>query len=199
MRTRQARRMGVVLAAVVMLALGGSVVLAAIPSGGGMIYACYSKSTGAMRVVNYPAVRCKSSERLLSWTQIGPKAPPLSSIGIKNFEMNSSNVEFTAQDGTTVLSLWAETGSNKQECLASLGEARLGVFPSQHLLREPDRPVRRRDVARRRLPASVPGRAARPGLRLLGERLPGGCEVLRHSTEVRHAGLQRLARNVSES
>ena len=130
MRTWQARRMVVVLAAVAMLALGGSVVLAAIPSGGGMIYACYNKTTGAMRVVNYPTVRCASSERLLSWTQVGPKAPPLASIGIKTFEMNSSNVEFTAQDGTTVLSLWAETGSNKQECLASLGEARLGVFPA---------------------------------------------------------------------
>ncbi len=58
------------------------------------------------------------------------KAPPFSSIGIKTFEMNADNIDFTAEDGTTVLSLWAETGSNKQECLASLGESRLGVYPT---------------------------------------------------------------------
>jgi hypothetical protein len=59
-----------------------------------------------------------------------PSKPMIPAIGIKNFEMNSNNVEFTAPDGTTVLSLWAETGSNKQECLASLSENRLGVFPA---------------------------------------------------------------------
>ncbi len=58
------------------------------------------------------------------------KAPPFSSIGIKNFEMNKDFVEFTAPGGMTVLSLWAETGSNKQECLASLSEAKSGVFPA---------------------------------------------------------------------
>ena len=44
--------------------------------------------------------------------------------------MNSYFVDFTAPDGTMVLSLWAETGSNKQECLASLSEAKFGVFPA---------------------------------------------------------------------
>jgi len=130
MRTWLARRIVVVLAVVATFALGGSVVLAAIPSSGGTIYACYHKTTGAMRVVDYPTVHCASTERLLSWTQVGPKAPPLASIGIKNFEMNADYVEATAPDGTTVLSLWAETGSNKQECLASISETRTGVSPS---------------------------------------------------------------------
>jgi hypothetical protein len=59
-----------------------------------------------------------------------PSKPMIPAIGIKNFEMNADFFEFTAEDGTTVLSLWAETGSNKQECLASLSEARSGVFPA---------------------------------------------------------------------
>jgi hypothetical protein len=120
MRTWLARRMVVVLAVVTMLALGGSVVLAAIPSGGGMIYACYGKTTGALRVVNYPAVRCASSERLLSWTQIGPKAPPLASIGIKTVDLDQRFVE-TRTDQWGVLSAWMETGSASKACLATLG------------------------------------------------------------------------------
>jgi hypothetical protein len=55
-----------VLAVFVMSAIGGSVVLAAIPNGNGSVYACYSKTTGAMRVINYPTVRCTSSEKMLA-------------------------------------------------------------------------------------------------------------------------------------
>jgi hypothetical protein len=130
MRTRQARRMVVVLAAVAMLALGGSVVLAAIPSGGGMIYACYSKSTGAMRVVNYPAVRCKSSERLLSWTQIGPKAPPLSSIGIQTVGGLNSTFDINSDPNNAILRVFVETGSTSPRSLATLNEAGGGLAPA---------------------------------------------------------------------
>ena len=119
MRTWLPRRMVVVLAVVAMLALGGSVVLAAIPTGGGMIYACYSKTTGAMRVVNYPAVRCASSERLLSWTQIGPKAPPLASIGIAHLELDP---DMDYRQGGRVLVAFVETGSSSDGCLATLSE-----------------------------------------------------------------------------
>ena len=121
MRTWLARRMVVVLAVVTMLALGGSVVLAAIPSGGGMIYACYGKTTGALRVVNYPAVRCASSERLLSWTQIGPKAPPLASIGIAHLELDP-NTDYREGIEGSVLSVFVETGSSSNACLATLSE-----------------------------------------------------------------------------
>jgi len=58
------------------------------------------------------------------------KAPLIPAIGIKNFEMNADFAEPTAPDGRAALSLWAETGSNRQECLASLSEARTNVSPS---------------------------------------------------------------------
>ncbi len=66
MRGSLVRRVLVVLAAAATVAIGSSVVLAAIPTSGGTIYACYSKTTGALRVINYPAVRCTSSERILT-------------------------------------------------------------------------------------------------------------------------------------
>jgi hypothetical protein len=112
--------MVVVLAVVATFAIGGSVVLAAIPSSGGTIYACYGKTTGAMRVVNYPTVRCASTERLLSWTQVGPKAPPLASIGIKTVDLDQRFVE-KRTDQWGVLSAWMETGSASKACLATLG------------------------------------------------------------------------------
>ena len=130
MRTWHARRMVVVLAAVAMLALGGSVVLAAIPSGGGMIYACYSKTTGAMRVVNYPTVRCASSERLLSWTQIGPKAPPLSSIGIQTVGGLNSTFDINSDPNNAILRVFVETGSTSVRSLATLNEAGGGLAPA---------------------------------------------------------------------
>jgi hypothetical protein len=68
MRSWLARRLVVVLAVVAVFALGSSVVLAAIPNTNGSVYACYAKTTGAMRVVNYPTVRCTSSEKMLALT-----------------------------------------------------------------------------------------------------------------------------------
>ncbi len=122
MRTWLARRGVVVLAVVAMLAIGGSVVLAAIPSSGGTIYACYSKTTGAMRVVNYPTKRCASSERMLSWTQIGPKAPPLASIGIKHMELDADADYREVGTEGTMLMIFVETGSSSEACLATLSE-----------------------------------------------------------------------------
>ena len=132
MRTWLARRVVVVLAVVGVFAVGGSVVLAAIPSNGGTIYACYSKATGAMRVVNYPTVRCVSSERLLSWTQVGPKAPPLASIGIKHVELDPDVDYREAGSGGTLLMIFVETGSSSDACLATLSE----------MWWDPDPPVR---------------------------------------------------------
>jgi hypothetical protein len=71
MRTWLARRVVVVLSLVAVFALGGSVVLAAIPGSGGTIYACYAKTTGAVRVVNYPTVHCASSEKMLALASAG--------------------------------------------------------------------------------------------------------------------------------
>jgi len=64
-----------VVGAVAALALG-SFAFAAIPDGGGVIHACYSTSTGAVRVTdtdtNLPK-GCSSKETALNWNQQGPK------------------------------------------------------------------------------------------------------------------------------
>jgi hypothetical protein len=54
---------GAVLAA---FAIAGSVALAAIPTSGGTVYACYNKTTGVMRAINYPTKHCTSKERMVS-------------------------------------------------------------------------------------------------------------------------------------
>ena len=47
---------------------------AAIPDGSGTIQACYSKSTGALRVAER-AADCRAGETPLTWSQAGPTGP----------------------------------------------------------------------------------------------------------------------------
>ncbi len=67
------------IAAALAVALVGACVgiaAASIPSSSGEIGACYSKATGALRAINYPAQHCKStSESFLHWNQKGPAGP----------------------------------------------------------------------------------------------------------------------------
>jgi hypothetical protein len=66
MRTSLLRRAPVIVAVAVLFAIGGSIALAGIPNGNGNVYVCYAKTTGAMRVIDYPAARCTSAERMIS-------------------------------------------------------------------------------------------------------------------------------------
>jgi hypothetical protein len=67
-------------------------------------------------------VHCASTERLLSWTQIGPKAPPLASIGIYTAVIDPTLDYREAGSGGKVLSIFVETGSTNTACLATLNE-----------------------------------------------------------------------------
>jgi hypothetical protein len=49
--------------------IGAGIAAAVIPSSDGLISACYSKQTGALRVIDPPGERCKPNERPLSWNQ----------------------------------------------------------------------------------------------------------------------------------
>ena len=60
----------VVLFVVVAAALGWGIAQATVPSTGGTFYACSLKSTGALRVVDYPTKKCTSKESLLSWQRL---------------------------------------------------------------------------------------------------------------------------------
>ena len=66
---------GPLIALLVALALGAGTVSAAIPNGSGTYYACLTKSSGVVRLINYPKVKCATGERLIKWSQQGPQGP----------------------------------------------------------------------------------------------------------------------------
>jgi hypothetical protein len=55
-----------VVAVLVVLALGVGTVYAAIPNGSGTYYACLTKSSGVVRLINYPKVKCPKGEKLIN-------------------------------------------------------------------------------------------------------------------------------------
>ncbi len=62
-----------VLAGMVMTA---GLAAATIPASDGVITACYSRSGGALRVIDASVTNCKPSETRLTWNQEGPQGPP---------------------------------------------------------------------------------------------------------------------------
>jgi len=46
-----------------------------IPGADGVIYGCYKKSGGTLRVIDKSVTNCAESETLLSWNQTGPQGP----------------------------------------------------------------------------------------------------------------------------
>lgn len=48
---------------------------AAIPDQNGTYRGCYSKSGGALRVIDYPKDGCKNGEVLIAWNAVGPAGP----------------------------------------------------------------------------------------------------------------------------
>ena len=59
------------LLAVVLVAPGLDPVTGAIPNNG-TYSACLTKATGAVKVINYPKVKCAKGKRLISWNAKGP-------------------------------------------------------------------------------------------------------------------------------
>ena len=72
---RQSRR--VLLASAIVFALiAGGVAFATIPDQHGVIHGCYTKSSGALRVIDTGNhATCASTETGLNWNQTGPKGP----------------------------------------------------------------------------------------------------------------------------
>ena len=63
-------------AVVIILALGVGTVYAAIPNGNGKYSACLVKATGAVRLINFPKVStCPKGEKLITWNAKGPQGP----------------------------------------------------------------------------------------------------------------------------
>ena len=61
-----------------MLAVGGGIAYAAIPTSTGVIRGCYQMSSGSLRVIGTnPTVgggKCSAGEKALDWSQRGPTA-----------------------------------------------------------------------------------------------------------------------------
>lgn len=57
------------------LALAAGIAYASIPDSSGTIYACYTKSGGALRVIDASVTNCKQGEQLLSWNVQGVPGP----------------------------------------------------------------------------------------------------------------------------
>lgn len=57
------------------LVAGGSAALATIPGGDGVISSCYTKSGGALRVIDASVAGCKAGETSLTWSRTGPAGP----------------------------------------------------------------------------------------------------------------------------
>jgi hypothetical protein len=73
----RAKTLGLLLIGTLVMAVSGiGVAVASIPDSGGVIHACYKKSThGEMHLVN-SASDCNPSEKAIQWNQTGPAGPP---------------------------------------------------------------------------------------------------------------------------
>jgi hypothetical protein len=63
-----------ILGAMVVLAIGATIAVAAIPGPGGVITGCYASSNGALRVID-SAASCAAGEQRITWNQKGPTGP----------------------------------------------------------------------------------------------------------------------------
>ena len=71
--TRYRPSPAMVVASLALLVALGGVAFASIPGPGGTVKGCYSKSTGALRVIDSKKSCSRKRERALSWNQRGPQ------------------------------------------------------------------------------------------------------------------------------
>ncbi|MFL5955743.1 MAG: hypothetical protein ACJ76I_16725, partial [Gaiellaceae bacterium] len=76
MRKRFSRRVTILLLLCAAgLTLAGALAFASIPDSNGTIHACYSKTSGAVRIIDFPTQNCTATENPISWSQTGPTGP----------------------------------------------------------------------------------------------------------------------------
>ena len=72
MRRTRGRRLAIAIGTAMALSgLAIGIAAGSIPGAGNVIYGCYNKTLGTLRVIDYPSVNCASWEVLLSWNQKG--------------------------------------------------------------------------------------------------------------------------------
>jgi hypothetical protein len=110
--------------AALLVAVGATVAVAAIPSADGTITACM-KSDGTIRLIDTDAgVSCKSNERAVTWNQTGPPGPagpagppgeqgpagPQGPPGVSAYEIVSTSRTFDAGDVAAVTQVTCPDG-----------------------------------------------------------------------------------------
>jgi hypothetical protein len=75
MALARAYKIGVAVAAAVIMLVGGGIAYASIPGPDGVISACYKPSDGKLFVIDSSA-SCPSGTTSLNWNQTGPQGPP---------------------------------------------------------------------------------------------------------------------------
>jgi glycine rich protein len=76
----------------------GAAAFAIIPDSNGVIHSCRNKDTGVLRVINWPAQRCRSWEVPLNWNQSGPQGQSGGLSGVAEFQTTQT---WTAPIGTS--------------------------------------------------------------------------------------------------
>lgn len=69
------RHLRIVVVSAVGVLLLGAIGYASIPGADGVIYGCYKKSGGSLRVIDRAVTNCSKDETLISWSQTGPQGP----------------------------------------------------------------------------------------------------------------------------
>jgi hypothetical protein len=64
-----------VIGVAVLITAGVVLTHATIPSSSGVIYGCFNKSGGSIRVIDDAVTKCGSNEQQLTWNQTGPQGP----------------------------------------------------------------------------------------------------------------------------
>src|SRR5947207_13386670 len=70
---RRSRRLLFLLAGI--LALAAGVAYATIPDSNGVIAACYSRTSGSLRVIDSSSQACSATENPITWNHTGPTGP----------------------------------------------------------------------------------------------------------------------------
>ena len=117
-RTRRPRRALLILvsAGVLVAAGAGIEAIASIPDAHGVIHGCYSKSTGALRVIDSAKHKCPRGTKALNWNQRGPRGPrgPRGALATTPINVSYTATRATAYTlKTNNVTLLLECGDNR--------------------------------------------------------------------------------------
>ena len=101
-------------AAIALVGVLLGVAVASIPNTNGVIYGCYSKTTGALRVIDAPSKHCASTERAIHWNQQGAAG------AISLTALDNTSCQLPSGKATTHLAINAASGEVTITCMAML-------------------------------------------------------------------------------